>query len=52
MMREETLATPLLAAGKPKMQVVGAVMHKLIRIIFGVLKSAQPFDPDKLLPAS
>lgn len=42
----------LLAAGKPKMQVVGAMMHKLIRIIYGVLKSGQPFDPDKLLPAA
>lgn len=42
----------LLSAGKPKMQVVGAVMHKLIRIIYGILKSGQPFDPDKLLPAT
>ena len=40
----------LLEAGKNKMQVVGAVMHKLIRVVFGVLKSGQPFDPDKLLP--
>lgn len=40
----------LLAAGKCKMQVVGAVMHKLIRVIYGVLKSGQPFDPDKLMP--
>lgn len=42
----------LLAAGKTKMQVVGAVMHKLIRVIYGVLKSGQPFDPEKLLPAT
>ncbi|MEO0988381.1 MAG: transposase [Cyanobacteria bacterium J06639_14] len=42
----------LLAAGKPKMQVVGAMMHKLIRIIYSVLKSGQPFDPDKLLLAA
>lgn len=41
----------LLAAGKRKMQVVGALMHKLIRVIYGVLKSRQPFDPDKLLSA-
>ena len=41
----------LLAAGKQKMQVVGALMHKLIRVIYGVLNSGQPFDPDKLLPA-
>ncbi|MGA7954233.1 MAG: transposase [Gloeobacterales cyanobacterium] len=42
----------LLAAGKSKMQVVGALMHKLIRVIYGVLKSGQPFDPEKLLPAT
>lgn len=41
----------LLHAGKNKMQVIGAVMHKLIRVIFGVLKSGQPFDAQKLLPA-
>ncbi len=42
----------LLKAGKTKMQVVGAVMHKLIRVIYGVLKSGQPFDPDKLMPTN
>lgn len=42
----------LLAAGKQKMQVVGAVMHKLIRIIYGVLKSGKKFDPEKLRPQS
>ncbi|MEM1281627.1 MAG: IS110 family transposase [Cyanobacteria bacterium P01_H01_bin.152] len=42
----------LLAAGKVKMQVMGALMHKLIRVIYGILKSGQPFDPDKLLPRS
>ena len=40
----------LLAAGKAKMQVIGALMHKLIRVIYGILKSRQPFDPNKLLP--
>lgn len=40
----------LLSAGKTKMQVVGAVMHKLIRVIYGVLHSEQPFDPAKLCP--
>jgi len=40
----------LLAKGKNKMQVVGAVMHKLIRVIYGVLHSRQPFDPAKLCP--
>ncbi len=34
----------MLKAGKPKMLIVGAVMRKLIHIIYGVLKSNQPFD--------
>lgn len=40
----------LMAAGKNKMQVVGAVMHKLIRVVYGVLQSEKPFDAKKLLP--
>jgi transposase len=36
----------LLKAGKPKMLIVGAVMRKLVHIIYGVLKNDQPFDPD------
>ncbi|NEQ46230.1 MAG: IS110 family transposase [Leptolyngbya sp. SIOISBB] len=42
----------LLAAGKAKMQVIGALMHKLMRVIYGILKSGKPFDPGKLLPRS
>jgi len=38
-------AERLRAAGKPPMVVVGAVMRKLLHIIFGVLKSGKPFDP-------
>ena len=30
---------------KPKMVVIGAAMHKLLRLAYGVLKSNQPFDP-------
>jgi transposase len=41
-------AEELRGRGKTKMQVVGAVMHKLVRIIFGVLKSGQPFNPELL----
>lgn len=41
----------LMAAGKNKMQVVGAVMHKLIRVVYGVLNSGQPFDAQRLAPA-
>jgi len=36
----------LLKAGKPKMLIVGAVMRKLIHIIYGVLKNNQPFNSD------
>jgi transposase len=42
-------AEELRGRGKTKMQVVGAVMHKLVRIIFGVLKSGQPFNPELLV---
>jgi transposase len=35
----------LVAAGKPKMQAVGACMRKLVMICYGVLKNRTPFDP-------
>jgi transposase len=35
----------LVAAGKPKMQAVGACMRKLVMICYGVLKNRAPFDP-------
>jgi transposase len=38
-------AARLLANGKKKMQVVGALMHKLLALACGVLKTRQPFDP-------
>ncbi|MEI6327798.1 MAG: transposase [Pseudanabaena sp. ELA645] len=31
-----------------KMSMVGAAMHKLLRQVFGVLKSQKPFDPNFL----
>jgi transposase len=40
----------LLQRGKTKKQVVGAVMHKLIRWVFGVLHSQAPFDPAIAFP--
>lgn len=40
----------LVAAGKTKMAIIGAAMHKLIRIVYGVLASGQKYDPTKLLP--
>jgi transposase len=36
-------ADRLSAKGKSRMAVVGAVMHKLIRIVYGVLRSGTPF---------
>lgn len=38
----------LIAAGKTPMQAIGAVMHKLARIVFGVLRHNRPFDPSQL----
>jgi transposase len=35
----------LVAAGKAKMQAVGACMRKLVMICYGVFKNRQPFDP-------
>jgi transposase len=39
-------AQRLLAAGKPKMVVIAAVMRKLLHLAFGVLKHGRPFDPN------
>lgn len=38
------LRNRLLEAGKHKMQAVGAAMHKLIRLLYGVICSGKPFD--------
>lgn len=43
-------AARLLAHGKAKMQVLGALMHKLLAHCCGVLKTRQPFDPHWLDP--
>jgi len=42
----QQLAQRLEAKRKPGKVVVIAVMHKLVRQIYGVLKSGQPFDPN------
>jgi transposase len=41
----QTWAASLQERGKSKMSVICAVMRKLIHLVYGVLKSAQPFDP-------
>jgi transposase len=43
--RVTPLAARLEAKGRAHMEIIGAAMHKLIRIIFGVLHSQQPFRP-------
>lgn len=37
-------AQRLLAAGKTKMCVIGAIMHHLLRMAYGILKHQKPFD--------
>ena len=39
-------AARLKKAGKSNMLIIGAVMRKLLHIIYGVLKSGKPFDAD------
>jgi transposase len=41
----------LTAAGKPKMAILGAAMRKLIHIVYGVLKTRTPFNPQIHAPA-
>lgn len=41
-----TFADRLRSRGVPPKAIVVAVMRKLLHLVFGVLKSAQPFDPN------
>jgi transposase len=45
-----SLADRHIAAGHCKMSAQGVLMHKLIRIVFGVWSSGQPFDLARLTP--
>lgn len=45
----KAFADRLRARGKPKKVVIGAVMRKLVHIIYGVLKHQTPYDPAKVL---
>lgn len=38
----------LIAMGKPPKVAVGAAMRKMLHIVYGVLKSGKPFDPNYL----
>ncbi|MDP3742714.1 MAG: IS110 family transposase [Methylotenera sp.] len=42
----KAFAQRLKKAGKSNMLIIGAVMRKLLHIIYGVLKSGKPFDAD------
>ena len=41
----KAFSSRLLAAGKPKMLILGALMRKIVAIAYGVLKSGTPFNP-------
>jgi transposase len=41
-------ADRLLATGMSKMAVIGAVMHKLTHLLYGVIHTEKPFDPNFL----
>src|SRR6266498_2425266 len=41
----KAFAERLAARGKPKKVIIGAVMRKLVHIIYGVLKHQTPYDP-------
>lgn len=41
----QAFAQRLLHNGKSKLAVIAAVMRKLLHLVFGILKSGQPFDP-------
>ena len=40
------LAERLRKRGKSKMVIIGAAMRKLLHLVYGVLKTGKPFDPD------
>ena len=42
----------LKASGKCSMVIIGAMMRKLIHVVFGVLKSGMPFDVSKHMKVS
>jgi len=48
----KAFAERLAARGKPKKVIIGAVMRKMVHIIYGVLKHQTPYDPSKVLGPS
>jgi len=47
--RFQAFAERLRAKGHCKMSIIMAVLHKLIRIAFAILKSGQPYQPDHVV---
>lgn len=45
------LAARLAAKGKHQMQIIGAAMHKLVRLAYGVIKNQQAYDKNYLVEA-
>ncbi|MEG4914129.1 MULTISPECIES: transposase [unclassified Microcoleus] len=45
----KAMSERLLGRVQVKMQVIGALMRKLVHLAFGILKSQKPFDPNYLL---
>lgn len=48
----QAFAARLAEGNKPKKVVIGAVMRKMVHIIYGVLKHQTPYDPAKVLGPS
>lgn len=48
----KAFADRLEAQGKEKIEIIGAIMHKLLHLIYGVLKHQKPFDPNHLKPCT
>lgn len=48
----KAFAARLSARGKAKGVIIGAVMRKLLHIVYGVLKHKTPYDPSKVLGPS
>ena len=44
----KAMAERLAAKGKEKMEIIGAIMHKLLHQVYGVLRTQKPFDPHYL----
>jgi hypothetical protein len=45
------LGERLAQRGKHKLAIIGAAMHKLMRIAFGILKNREPFNENHLARA-